>query len=157
MIKRTYTFIDLFAGLGGFHKALEALGCVCVFASELKEDLQKLYRINYPTTRIEGDITKIAPKDIPAHDILCAGFPCQPFSQAGKRQGFNDEKDRGNLFNYICDILDYHKPRYVILENVANLKGHDKGNTWATISSKLDELGYSVKDSIISPHQFGIP
>ena len=154
---KRYTFIDLFAGLGGFHKALESLGCVCVFASELKEDLQKLYQINYPTTRIEGDITKIDPKDIPDHDILCAGFPCQPFSQAGKRQGFNDEKDRGNLFNYICDILDAHKPRYVILENVANLKGHDKGNTWNTISNRLDELGYSVKDEIISPHQFGIP
>lgn len=157
MANKVLTFIDLFAGLGGFHKALEALGCVCVFASELKEDLRKLYKINYPATRIEGDITKIDPKDIPAHDILCAGFPCQPFSQAGKRQGFNDEKDRGNLFNYICDILAFHKPRYVILENVANLKGHDNGNTWATIRSKLDELGYFVRESIISPHQFGIP
>ncbi len=154
---KRYKFIDLFAGLGGFHKALESLGCVCVFASELKEDLRKLYQINYPTTRIEGDITKIDPKSIPDHDILCAGFPCQPFSQAGKRQGFNDEKDRGNLFNYICDILGAHKPRYVILENVANLKGHDNGNTWNTISNRLDELGYSVKDEIISPHQFGIP
>lgn len=157
MNKKAYRFIDLFAGLGGFHKALEALGCECVFASELKEDLQKLYRINYPNTRIEGDITKIEPKDIPAHDILCAGFPCQPFSQAGKRQGFNDEKERGNLFDYICAILEEHKPRYVILENVANLKGHDEGNTWKTISSKLDALGYSVKEDIISPHQFGIP
>ena len=156
-MSKRYTFIDLFAGLGGFHKALEALGCVCVFASELKEDLRKLYHINYPTTLIEGDITKIAPKDIPAHDILCAGFPCQPFSQAGKRQGFNDEKERGNLFNYICGILEVHKPRYVILENVANLKGHDNGNTWETISNKLNDLGYSVKDEIISPHQFGIP
>ena len=88
MNKKAYRFIDLFAGLGGFHKALEALGCECVFASELKEDLQKLYRINYPNTRIEGDITKIEPKDIPAHDILCAGFPCQAFSLAGKRRGF---------------------------------------------------------------------
>lgn len=156
-MSKRYTFIDLFAGLGGFHKALEALGCVCVFASELKEDLRKLYHINYPTTLIEGDITKIAPKDIPAHDILCAGFPCQPFSQAGKRQGFNDEKERGNLFNYICGILEVHKPRYVILENVANLKGHDNGNTWETISNKLNDLEYSVKDEIISPHQFGIP
>lgn len=157
MNKKAYRFIDLFAGLGGFHKALEALGCECVFASELKEDLQKLYQINYPNTRIEGDITKIEPKDIPAHEILCAGFPCQPFSQAGKRQGFNDEKERGNLFNFICAILEEHKPRYVILENVANLKGHDEGNTWKTISSKLDTLGYSVKEDIISPHQFGIP
>lgn len=105
-MSQCYKFIDLFTGLGGFHKALEALGCECVFASELKEDLRKLYQINFPSTQIEGDITKIDPKDIPAHEILCAGFPCQPFSQAGKRQGFDDEKDRGNLFDYICNILD---------------------------------------------------
>lgn len=94
-------FIDLFAGLGGFHLALSKLGCKCVFASELREDLRKLYAINYPEmcghaesgiSKIEGDITDVNPQDIPAHDILCAGFPCQPFSQAGKRQGFNDEK-----------------------------------------------------------------
>lgn len=87
-----YKFIDLFAGLGGFHKALEALGCECVFDSELKEDLRKLYQINFPSTQFEGDITKIDPKDIPAHEILCAGFPCQPFSQAGKRQGLMTKK-----------------------------------------------------------------
>lgn len=159
MIQATYnmTFIDLFAGLGGFHKALEALGCKCVFASELKSDLRQLYQINYPGTNIQGDITTIDPLNIPEHDVLCAGFPCQPFSQAGKRQGFNDEKERGNLFNYICNILEVHKPRYVILENVANLKGHDNGNTWNVIKSKLDDLGYNVKDCIMSPHQFGIP
>lgn len=92
-MSQCYKFIDLFAGLGGFHKALEALGCECAFASELKEYLRKLYLINFPSTQIEGDITKIDSKDIPAHEILCAGFPCQPFSQAGKRQGFDDEKD----------------------------------------------------------------
>ena len=150
-------FIDLFAGLGGFHSALQQLGCECVFASELKVDLQQLYQINHPGTKIYGDITQISPSEIPAHDILCAGFPCQPFSQAGKRQGFNDEKDRGNLFNYICAILEKHNPRYVFLENVANLKGHDDGNTWRVISTRLDELGYSVKSEILSPHQFGIP
>lgn len=155
--KKTYTFIDLFAGLGGFHQALSQLGCTCVFSSELKVDLQQFYKINFPNTPIFGDITQIKPSDVPAHDILCAGFPCQPFSQAGKRQGFNDEKERGNLFNYICDILKEHTPRYVILENVANLKSHDKGNTWSVISTQLDELGYSVKAEILSPHQFGIP
>lgn len=157
MAKFDMTFIDLFAGLGGFHKALESLGCKCVFASELKNDLRELYKINFPNTLIKGDITEIDPNDIPAHDILCAGFPCQPFSQAGKRQGFNDEKKRGNLFEYICGILEVHKPRYVILENVSNLKGHDEGNTWNIIQAHLDELNYSVKDSILSPHQFGIP
>ncbi len=152
-------FIDLFAGLGGFHFALSELGHECVFASELREDLRKLYRINFPGTRIEGDITKISPSDIPAHDILCAGFPCQPFSQAGKRQGFNDEKDRGNLFTYICKIIEYHRPRYVLLENVSNLKGHDGGNTWDTIHRMLDEdLEYEVAEpAILSPHQWGIP
>lgn len=131
--KQQYTFIDLFAGLGGFHIAMQELGCKCVFASELKDDLRKLYEENYPGTRIEGDITKIAPSDIPPHDILCAGFPCQPFSQAGKQQGFNDDKQRGNLFDYICAIVQYHRPKYIFLENVSNLKGHDHGNTWAAI------------------------
>ena len=156
-------YIDLFAGLGGFHFALEELGCRCVFSSEIKEDLRRLYSINFPDSRIEGDITKIAPTDIPAHDVLCAGFPCQPFSQAGKRQGFNDEKDRGNLFNYICAILQHHRPRYVFLENVSNLKGHDDGNTWKVIFHKLSDsineggLNYEVREAILSPHQFGLP
>ena len=155
MPKKKYTFIDLFAGLGGFHFALSELGHECVFAPELRDDLRKLYNINFPGTRIEGDITKIAPKDIPHHDILCAGFPCQPFSQAGKRQGFNDEKDRGNLFYRICDIIDEHHPKYVLLENVSNLKGHDNGNTWATIKRMLEERNYDVQEQILSPHQFG--
>lgn len=156
--KKTYTFIDLFAGLGGFHLALQQLSHKCVFASELKEDLRKLYALNFPETPIWGDITQINPAQIPSHDILCGGFPCQPFSQAGKRQGFNDEKDRGNLFTYICDIIKYHKPKYVFLENVANLKGHDNGNTWKVIYDRLHyELGYDVQETILSPHQFGIP
>lgn len=157
-MKYNYKFIDLFAGLGGFHLALTKLGCKCVFASELRDDLRKFYHMNFPETPIEGDITKIEAKDIPEHDILCAGFPCQPFSQAGKRQGFNDEKNRGNLFNEICRIVRYHRPKYLLLENVANLKGHDNGNTWATIKYKLEkELHYFVKDEILSPHQYGIP
>ncbi len=155
---RKLTFIDLFAGLGGFHLALEQLGCKCVFASELKEDLRRLYNINFPNTPILGDITQINPEDVPLHDILCAGFPCQPFSQAGKRQGFNDEKDRGNLFDNICAILERHSPEYVLLENVSNLKGHDHGNTWITIKAKLEALNYEVfEPEILSPHQFGIP
>ena len=88
--KKSYTFIDLFAGLGGFHLALQQLGHKCVFASELKEDLQKLYDLNFPGTPIYGDITKINPEQIPPHDIICGGFPCQPFSQAGKQQGFDN-------------------------------------------------------------------
>lgn len=100
------TFIDLFAGLGGFHVALHELGCKCVFASELREDLRTLYKLNFPDTPIvEGDITKVDLSLIPHHDILCAGFPCQPFSQAGKRMGFKDE-GRGNMFSYICKVIE---------------------------------------------------
>lgn len=160
MNKNDYRYIDLFAGLGGFHLALEQLGGgKCVFASELKKDLQDLYHINYPKTpKIEGDITQVDLDKIPPHDILCAGFPCQPFSQAGKRQGFDDEKKRGNLFDYICAILEKHRPEYVLLENVANLKGHDHGRTWKTIHQKLIDLNYDVAEpAILSPHQFGIP
>ena len=143
--------------LGGIPFCSQRIRHKCVFASEIREDLRKLYSINFPDTPILGDITKIQPKDIPSHDILCAGFPCQPFSQAGKRQGFNDEKDRGNLFYNICDIIDQHHPGYVLLENVSNLKGHDNGNTWTTIKGMLEERNYIVKEKILSPHQFGIP
>ena len=149
-------FIDLFAGLGGFHLALSDLGHECVFASELREDLQKLYAINFPDTHIEGDITKVNIDDIPAHDVLCAGFPCQPFSQAGNQLGFEDE-GRGNMFYVIRDILIKKSPKYLILENVANLKGHDEGRTWKIIEKELRDAGYDIDDRILSPHQFGIP
>ena len=147
-------FIDLFAGLGGFHLALESLGHECVFASELQTDLQKLYSENFPGTPIFGDITKISVKDIPEHDILCGGFPCQPFSKAGARLGLNDPRN-GNLFYRITEILELHKPEYVFLENVPNLRGHDDGNTWAVIYCELSKL-YDVKEEILSPHHFGI-
>lgn len=156
MPKKKCTFIDLFAGLGGFHIALGDLGHECVFASELRGDLRKLYAINFPGTHIEGDITKVKIEDIPAHDVLCAGFPCQPFSQAGNQMGFSDE-GRGNMFYVIRDILREKKPQYLFLENVSNLKGHDKGHTWHVIKEELNNAGYDIKDAILSPHQFGIP
>lgn len=158
--KKPYTFIDLFAGLGGFHLALQQLGCKCVFASELKEDLRKLYQLNFPELDekyLNGDITMVDVNDIPSHDILCGGFPCQPFSQAGKRLGFQDE-GRGDLFFKICEIIQHHRPRYIFLENVSNLKGHDNGDTWRVIKRELEKLGYYVPEpEILSPHQFGIP
>ena len=158
--KKPYTFIDLFAGLGGFHLALQQLGCKCVFASELKEDLRKLYQLNFPELDekyLKGDITMVDVNDIPSHDILCGGFPCQPFSQAGKRLGFQDE-GRGDLFFKICEIIQHHRPRYIFLENVSNLKGHDNGDTWRVIKRELERLGYYVPEpEILSPHQFGIP
>ena len=169
MRRKKLKFIDLFAGLGGFHIALTQLGCECVFASELKDDLRRLYVLNYPEmegltesgiNKIEGDITKVELEKIPLHDILCAGFPCQPFSQAGKRQGFDDEAGRGNLFDYICKVIKVkgeNKPKLLLLENVSNLKGHDEGNTWKVIKQKLDDLGYYVDAEILSPHQYGYP
>lgn len=155
-LSKSYTFIDLFAGLGGFHLALQKLGCKCVFASELQTDLQTLYERNF-NMKCSGNINDVNIKtDIPHHDILCGGFPCQPFSQAGKQQGFGDEKDRGNLFYKIMEILEYHKPEFVFLENVPNLKSHDNKNTYKVIHSQLSSL-YEVADDIISPHYFGIP
>ena len=105
-----------------------------------------------------GDITKILASDIPEHDLLCAGFPCQSFSKAGKRRGFEDET-KGTLFFEICRILEYHRPRYILLENVRNLAGHDHGNTWKIIHDKLVSLGYNLlpEPVIFSPHYVGIP
>ena len=153
---RKFTFIDLFAGIGGFHLAMDKLGGKCVFASELKTDLRNLYRQNFGM-ECSGDINKIDIKnDIKKHDVLCAGFPCQPFSKAGKQQGFNDEKDRGNLFWKIMEILEDKQPEYILLENVQNLQTHDNGNTWNVIRENLKKL-YEVQCDIISPHDFGIP
>lgn len=149
-------FIDLFAGVGGFHLALSQLGCECVFASELQSELRTLYKTNFGM-ECHGDINAVDVRaEIPTHDILCAGFPCQPFSKAGKQQGFNDEKERGNLFYKIMEILGNHQPEYVILENVPNLKSHDEGRTYETIYQLLSVL-YDVRDAILSPHFFGIP
>ena len=153
-------FIDLYAGLGGFHYALEELGHQCVMASEIQKDLKDLYRKNHNPGlffKLIGDIhTEIKTKDIPEFDILCAGFPCQPFSQAGKRKGLKDPNN-GNHFIKIIEIINVHKPTYVFLENVPNLKGHDSGNTWKVIKNSLKKEGYTVKEEIFSPDEFGIP
>ena len=155
--KKPYTFIDLFAGLGGFHIALESLGCKCVFTSELKEDLQRLYEINFPDTpRIEGDITKVDLSSIPHHDILCAGFPCQPFSYAGEKKGFEDTT-RGTLFFDICRILKHHKPAMLFLENVKGLVSHKEGSTLKTIEDNLRKLGYYPHWKVLSSLDYGLP
>lgn len=149
-------FIDLFAGLGGFHLALGKLEHECVFACEINEILSELYKNNFKI-EIEGDIRKIKPSDIPKHDILCAGFPCQPFSKAGKQKGRKDKKN-GNLFKEIVKILDYHKPKYFILENVPFIKQHDNEKTWKYMLRKLQgKLKYKIGHSVFSPHEFGIP
>lgn len=152
---RKLKFIDLFAGLGGFHLALTKLGHECVFASELQPELRELYKKNFEIECV-GDINKVdIKKEIPQHDILCGGFPCQPFSQAGFQRGFEDE-ERGNLFYKIMEILEEWKPEFVFLENVPNLKTHDNGKTYSIIHDTLETL-YDVKEDIISPHYFGIP
>lgn len=154
--KQKLKFIDLFAGIGGFHIALEKLNMECVFASEKKEILANLYNDNFGI-QPNRDITKINMSDIPDHHILCAGFPCQPFSKAGSQKGLKDEIN-GSLFDKIVEILDYHKTPFFILENVRNLEGHDNGQTWNYIKERLEnELGYKIDKHIFSPHHFGIP
>lgn len=148
-------FIDLFAGLGGFHLALSALGCTCVFASELDAGLRDLYERNFDIMP-EGDIRKVASDDIPRHDILCAGFPCQPFSKAGTQQGLKHPQ-LGDLWGEVIRIADHHRPQYIILENVPNLARHANGETWAKMKTELRELGYDVDHHRLSPHKFGIP
>lgn len=149
-------FIDLFAGIGGFHVALSQLGHRCVYASEIIPEYRKLYNENFGI-EASGDIKKENVIDIPPHDILCAGFPCQPFSKAGYQDGLSDE-DRGTLFYDIARILSHHRPRYFILENVPNLEFHNKGKTWAVIKETLEkELGYSIAYKKLSPHDFGVP
>ena len=154
---KNFKFIDLFCGIGGFHQALSDLGGECVYASDIDADCRKTYEKNYGI-HPDGDITKVMESDIPAHDVLCAGFPCQAFSKAGKRLGFADET-KGTLFFDILRILKYHKPKYALLENVRNLASHDHGNTWKVIHDALVEAGYNVLDEpvIFSPHYIGVP
>lgn len=154
----TFTFIDLFAGMGGFRIALQNLGGKCVFSSEWDKNAQEVYKNNFGEIPY-GDITNPDIKnEIPQNfDVLCAGFPCQPFSKGGFQNGFEDT--RGTLFFDICKILEKHQPKFVFLENVANLVTHDKGNTYQVILRHLDELGYFFPKNplILSPDKFGIP
>ena len=158
-------FVDLFAGLGGFRVALERLGHECVFACEVDPELQELYGRNFPDgPEIHGDV-RVSKRYVPPHDLLCAGFPCQPFSKSGTQAGLSDETS-GTLFHDILDILRRHKPNYVLLENVGNFERHDKGRTWRIVKSSLGRLGYEVEatehmasggEGLLSPHQLGYP
>ena len=147
-------FIDLFAGIGGFHQSLKDFGARCVFAAEWDKHAAETYRENYQLEP-NGDITQISELDIPAHEILCAGFPCQAFSISGKQRGFNDT--RGTLFFDIARIAKHHQPKLLFLENVRNLARHDKGRTLSTILSTLDELGYQVHHKVLNASHFGLP
>lgn len=153
-----FTFIDLFAGIGGLRRGFESLNGRCVFTSEWDTHAVRTYKANYPDSDdIAGDITKIDPADIPPHDLLLAGFPCQPFSLAGvskknslgRAHGFLD-KTQGTLFFNIVSILKVRQPRAFLLENVKNLRSHDRGRTYEVITGALRELGYQVTDRVIN-------
>jgi len=150
-----FRFIDLFAGIGGTRLAFEAVGGKCVFSSEWDRDAQKTYAANFNETP-HGDITKIKAAEIPDFDVLLAGFPCQPFSSIGQRQGFK-HKTQGTLFYDVLRILEEKRPAAFLLENVVGLVNHDGGNTFAVILQSLNELGYSVHHQILDAADYGVP
>ena len=160
-ITNNFKFIDLFAGIGGFHLALHALGGECVFASEKDIHARTTYaaNLNIEANVFNDDIRKISPDLISDHDVLCAGFPCQPFSQAGLKKGFSDgeNSERGNLFYSILDILEAKRPKAFILENVRHLIAHNNGNTFSTILRHLDEANYQVSFKVIKASDFNVP
>ena len=168
MNKQKLIFIDLFAGIGGFHQAFHELGCECVFASEIDEAARLTYERNFikispnlfKNNLFNKDIRSISPSEIPDFDILCGGFPCQPFSQAGLKQGFSDGRDseRGNLFFNIVDIIEAKQPKAFFLENVRGIVNHDNGRTFKIIREILEEeLGYSFYFQVVKATDYGLP
>lgn len=146
--------IDLFAGIGGLRLGFEAYGCKTVFSSEWDKFAQQTYQANFGDVAY-GDITKIDEKDIPSFDVLLAGFPCQPFSQAGLKKGLADT--RGTLFFDVARIINHHRPRVVLLENVKRFKTHNQGNTFSVVKSVLEAMGYKVFDKVLNAKDFGVP
>jgi len=147
-------FIDLFCGIGGIRLGMDSQGFKCVFSCDINIECQRTYNKNFGEEPF-GDITQIDEKSIPDHDILCAGFPCQPFSISGKQKGFNDT--RGTLFFDICRIVNVKKPYVIFLENVKHLVYHNQGETLKIIISKLEELGYSVSWRVLNSAVYGVP
>ncbi|NJN07864.1 MAG: DNA (cytosine-5-)-methyltransferase [Richelia sp. RM1_1_1] len=154
MNKQKHTFIDLFAGIGGFRLAFEQAGYKCVYSCEIDSACQEVYFNNFGE-KPKGDITKLNIKEIPDFDVLTAGFPCQPFSICGKRQGFEDT--RGTLFFHICEIIQVKQPSVVLLENVNHLLHHDKGRTLDIIIYSLENLGYLVDYKVLNSKEFSLP
>lgn len=154
--KHKFDYIDLFAGIGGFHQAMDSLGGKCVFASEIDEKCRNIYSMNFPKTPIKGDIRECNPQDVGDYSVVCAGFPCQPFSKAGKQYGFKDEKS-GNLFFEMLRFIKNPNVKFIILENVRNLA--DKDDNWRIIQDKLNELDFCITRDplIISPTFYNIP
>jgi DNA (cytosine-5)-methyltransferase 1 len=151
---KPFKFIDLFAGIGGIRLAFDKSGGNCVFSSEWDKFAQFTYETNFGH-KPDGDITEIDVRDIPQHDVLTAGFPCQPFSNAGLKKGFDDI--RGTLFFDIARILKHHKPALVLLENVKGFASHDKGNTFRVVKKTLEGLGYEVHAEVLNAKNFGVP
>ena len=151
---KNMTFIDLFAGLGGFRIALESLGAKCVYSNEWDKSVQRVYAENFGDIP-EGDITKVDETKIPDHDILCAGFPCQAFSISGKQKGFEDI--RGTLFFDVARIVHAKKPKVVFMENVKNFVSHDNGHTLEIVKETMKNLGYSFYQKVLNSVNYGIP
>lgn len=152
----SYNIIDLFAGTGAFSRVFEKYDFNCVFANDMCINSKTIYDLNHDNKLFHENLNLIKVEDIPSHNILCGGFPCQPFSIAGKKKGFLDK--RANVFWKILEILEFHKPNIIILENVKNLKSHDKGKTFSTIVSKLEELDYYLHYKILNTGKItGIP
>jgi len=149
-----FTFIDLFAGLGGFRIALESLGAKCVYSSEWDEPVREVYAENFGDIP-DGDITQVDENSIPDHDILCAGFPCQAFSISGKQRGFEDS--RGTLFFDVARIVKAKKPKVVFMENVKNFASHDNGRTLSVVKTIMEELGYKFYQKVLNSADYGIP
>lgn len=158
-MKASFRFIDLFAGIGGMRIPFDELGGHCVFTSEIDRHAVQTYQANFPSSHeIFGDLELLDSTGlgvVPDHEILLAGFPCQPFSSAGKRGGFEDA--RGTLFFSILRIIEHRKPRTILLENVRGLKSHDKGNTYKVILGALQDLGYTVHSKVLNARDFGLP
>lgn len=149
-----YKYIDLFAGIGGFHLALSSLGAECVYANEWDTFAQNVYKENFGIEP-EGDITKVDENKIPEHDILCAGFPCQAFSISGKQRGFEDS--RGTLFFDVARVVKAIHPKVVFMENVKNFATHDNGNTLAVVRTTMEQLGYTFYERVLNAVNYGIP
>lgn len=147
-------YIDLFSGVGGFRTALDKLGGECVFSSEIDKHANKAYEVLYGH-KTAGDIKKVSAEDVPDHDLLTAGFPCQAFSVAGNRKGFDDT--RGTLFFEVARVAAEKKPRFLLLENVKGLISHDKGKTLDTIVTTLNNIGYTVDFEVLNSKYFGVP
>src|SRR5690625_4442727 len=150
-----FNYVSLFSGIGGFEQALNKLGGTCVFASEFDKFATQSYTALYGDDHLHGDITKIEAEEIPEHDLLVGGFPCQSFSVAGKRKGFEDT--RGTLFFDIARIAAEKRPKALLLENVKGLVNHDKGNTLDVMIETLNEIGYVVDLDEIGSKYFGVP